>query len=78
MEQAERELKKMKGKPNTSRDTVHELRDKQELSKALRLATEELLKRLRELCESLGSMTAPDRKPLLQKEVSKPNHTNIV
>lgn len=60
----------MRGKPGTSRDTVNELRERQELNKALRIATEELLKRLKELCESLSAVTAPERKPLLQKEVS--------
>lgn len=68
LEKAEQELKKMHGKPS-SRDVIHELRDKQELSKALRMATEELLKRLKELCQTLSSMTAPERKPLFFKEV---------
>ncbi|KAK6636175.1 hypothetical protein RUM43_009828 [Polyplax serrata] len=69
LEKAEQELKKMRGKPS-SRDVVHELRDKQELSKALRMATEELLKRLKELCQTLSSLTAPERKPLFFKEVA--------
>lgn len=69
LERAEQELKQMQGKP-ASRDVVRELKEKQELSKALRQATEELLKRLRELCLSLTAVTAPERKPLLQKEVS--------
>lgn len=71
LERAERELKQVKGKHSRAKDIANELRDKQELSKALRIATEELLKKLRELCQTLCTMTAPERKPLLQKEVTE-------
>lgn len=70
LERAERELMNVKGKPSRPKDILEELKEKQELSRSLRLATEELLKKLRELCALLTSMTAPERKPILQKEVS--------
>ena len=69
LERAERELRKVSGQPCKAKDVASELKDKQELSKALRLATEELLRRLRDLCAALQAATAPERRPILEKEV---------
>lgn len=69
LERAERELRRVGAQPSRPKDVAAELKDKQELSKALRQATEELLRRLRDLCAALQAATAPERRPLLQKEV---------
>lgn len=70
LEQAEGELKKVAPGAYDSLKVAADLQAKQDMSVALRKATEEMLCKLRDLCSTLSTMTAPERKPLLQKEVS--------
>ena len=70
LEQAEGELKKVAPVAYNSQKVTADLQAKQDMSIALRKATEEMLRKLRDLCSTLTTMTAPERKPLLQKEVS--------
>jgi len=70
LEQAEAELKKVAPVAYDSQKVAADLQAKQDMSIALRKATEEMLRKLRDLCSTLTTMTAPERKPLLQKEVS--------
>jgi nesprin-1 len=69
LEQAEGELKKVAPGTYDSQKVAADLQAKQDMSVALRKATEEMLRKLRDLCSTLSTMTAPERKPLLQKEV---------
>ncbi|XP_063222936.1 muscle-specific protein 300 kDa isoform X4 [Bacillus rossius redtenbacheri] len=70
LEQAEAELQQPSGS-HDSRQLAAELQAKQQMSVQLRKATEEALRRLRDLCSQLGQIAAPERKPLLQKEVTE-------
>jgi nesprin-1 len=70
LERAEGELKKLAPVAYDSQKVAADLQAKQDISIALRKATEEMLRKLRDLCSTLTTMTAPERKPLLQKEVS--------
>ncbi|XP_039285327.1 nesprin-1-like [Nilaparvata lugens] len=69
LEKAEEELRKINAGNYDSRHISTELRSKQELSSALREAMESMLCKLRDLSAGLSSVTAPDRKPLIAKEV---------
>jgi len=70
LEQAEGELKRVAPVAYDSKKVATDLQAKQDMSIALRKATEEMLRKLRDLCSTLTTMAAPERKPLLQKEVS--------
>ncbi|XP_068085330.1 muscle-specific protein 300 kDa [Anabrus simplex] len=71
LEQAEEELRKATPATPDNRHLAADLQAKQDLSVSLREATEDMLRRLRDLCQSLCNLTAPERKPLLQKEVTE-------
>lgn len=67
---AEQELKRISpGQYNLSNITA-DLQAKQDMSIHLREATEDMLKKLRDLCSSLATLTSPEKKPQLQKEVA--------
>lgn len=51
------------------RQVAADLQAKQDMSVALREATEDMLRKLRDLCAALCSVTPPATKPVLQKEV---------
>lgn len=65
---ADAELRSVSRGGNALR-VAEELREKQETCRALREATETLLRRLRDLYASLCAVTAPACKPILHKEV---------
>ncbi|KAK3930234.1 Nesprin-1 [Frankliniella fusca] len=67
---ADAELRSVSRGGNALR-VAEELRDKQATCKALREATETMLKRLRDLYAALCAVTAPDTKPVLQREVTE-------
>lgn len=69
LERADKELKQV-GSGMSSKHISGELRSKQELSKALREATENMLRRLRDLGTNLASVAAPEKKSIVVKEVS--------
>lgn len=50
---------------------AHDLRVKQEMSIALREATEDMLKRLRTLADSLANVSSPAQSGVLEKEISE-------
>lgn len=68
---ADRELKKLSPGQYNSSNLPAELQAKQEMSIHLREATEEMLKKLRDLCRTLGQTTAPDNQSLFEQEVSE-------
>lgn len=68
---ADRELKKLSPGQYNSSNIPAELQAKQEMSIQLREATEEMLRKLRDLCRTLGETTAPDNHTELEKEVSE-------
>lgn len=68
LEQAEAELRKMVP-GHDPRQVAADLQAKQDMSVALREATEDMLRKLRDLCAALCAVAPPDRKPVLQKEV---------
>lgn len=68
---ADRELKKLSPGQYNSSNLPAELQAKQEMSIHLREATEEMLRKLRDLCKTLGQTTAPDNQTILEKEVSE-------
>ncbi|XP_071454862.1 muscle-specific protein 300 kDa-like [Hetaerina americana] len=70
LEQAEKELKKITP-GHDSRHVAADLQAKQDMSIALREATEEMLKKLRDSCAKLTTVAAPEKKPLLLKEVTE-------
>lgn len=68
---AEQELKLISpGQYNLSNITA-DLQAKQDMAIHLREATEDMLKKLRDLCMSLMNFAPPDKKPLLEKEVTE-------
>ncbi|XP_075225316.1 muscle-specific protein 300 kDa isoform X2 [Lycorma delicatula] len=69
LEKAEEEIKKCAVGGRDSRFITNELRSKQELSISLREATENMLRKLRDLSAGLTGVTAPERKPVIVKEV---------
>lgn len=69
LEKAENELKNV-GSGLAPQHIADELRSKQELNRALKEATEQMLRRLRDLASNLSGVAAPDRKPIIIKEVS--------
>ncbi|KAF4531687.1 hypothetical protein B566_EDAN017473 [Ephemera danica] len=69
LEQADAELRKMIPS-NDLRQIAADLQTKQNLSVALREATEEMLKKLRDLCAALAAVVPP-KKPVLEKEVTE-------
>jgi nesprin-1 len=70
LEQAEDELKKIVPK-HDPKLVAADLRAKQDMSVALREATENMLKRLRDLAQSLGEVSGPDKQPVFEKEVEE-------
>jgi len=68
--QAEEELKKIVPK-HDPKQVAADLRAKQDMSAALREATENMLKRLRDLAQSLGEVSGPDKQPVFEKEVEE-------
>ncbi|XP_059468655.1 muscle-specific protein 300 kDa isoform X2 [Neocloeon triangulifer] len=69
IEQAEAELSRLTGGIDP-RKIVADLQAKQEIGIALREATEDMLRKLRDICAALCKVTAPEKKPALQKEVA--------
>lgn len=69
LEKAENELQKVSSGGPDNKQLAMELQVKQDLSVALRKATETMLCRLRDLCAALSNVTVPEQKPLLLKEV---------
>lgn len=69
LERAEDELRHVGSGPS-SKDIAADLRSKQDLSVALREATESMLRKLRDLGSSLMAVAAPEKKPVITKEVS--------
>ena len=69
LERAENELKNV-GSGLAPQHIAEELRNKQEWNRALKEAMEQMLRRLRDLSTNLTGVTAPDRKPVIIKEVS--------
>lgn len=68
--EAESELKKLVPKHDPKK-LAQDLRVKQDMSVALREATEDMLKRLRNLSTSLQNVSSPAQRPVLEKEVSE-------
>ncbi|XP_044734627.1 nesprin-1 [Chrysoperla carnea] len=71
LQKAEQELNRIAPGQHNSSNLASDLQAKQEMSIKLRKATEELLKRLRDLCGNLCSIATPEKQPLLQKEVTE-------
>lgn len=69
LEQAEEELNKVGGGAS-AKHVAEDLRSKQALSVALREATENMLRKLRDLGSGLAAVAAPDKKAIITKEVS--------
>lgn len=69
--QAEEELKRISPGQYNSSNIAADLQAKQEMSIHLRKATEDMLRKLRDLCVSLVDLAAPDKQPLLRKEVTE-------
>jgi nesprin-1 len=69
IKQAELELSKMSG-GTSPKNIAAELQAKQDIGIALREATEDMLRKLRDICAALCKVTAPEKKPALQKEVN--------
>lgn len=57
------------GSGASPRHIAAELQSKQDLSVALREATENMLKKLRDLGANLVAVAAPENKPIITKEV---------
>nr|XP_022915902.1 nesprin-1 isoform X7 [Onthophagus taurus] len=79
--QAENDLKKISSKHYDYSNLPAELQAKQNMSIHLRETTEEMLRRLRDLCDNLMKITPPEKKPALQKEVhdiEQRLHTTLV
>ena len=72
--QAEGELKKISSKHYYYGNLPAELQAKQDMSIQLREATEEMLRRLRDLCSNLLKLAPPEKKPTLEKEVEDIEH----
>lgn len=70
LEQADRELQKLVPR-HDPKMLAAELRTKQDMSVALREATEDMLKRLRDLSQSLSNVSSPAQRPVLEKEVKE-------
>lgn len=66
---ADKELKKLTPGQYNSSNLPAELQAKQEMSIHLREATEEMLRKLRDLCGNLRKITAPEKQNELEKEV---------
>ncbi|KAF5308513.1 hypothetical protein FQR65_LT06178 [Abscondita terminalis] len=71
LKRAHRELQSMPLGQYTSSNIPSELQAKQELCINLRQTTEEILKKLRELCTRLGQQTAPTKQPSFEKEIEE-------
>ncbi|KAK9694281.1 Spectrin repeat [Popillia japonica] len=67
--QADQELKKLSSKHYNYSNLPAELQAKQNMSVHLREATEEMLRRLRDLCTNLVKIAPPEKKPALEKEI---------
>ncbi|ODN01313.1 Nesprin-1 [Orchesella cincta] len=70
LQQAESELKKLVPKHDPKK-LAADLRTKQDMSVALREATEDMLNRLKNLSQSLSSVSSPAQRPVLEKEVEE-------
>lgn len=71
LHKAEQELKNIAPGQHNSSNLTSDLQAKQEMSIHLRKATEDMLKRLRDLCSNLCQIAAVENQPLLQKEVTE-------
>lgn len=69
LERAEEELNKV-GRGLSAKHVAEELKSKQVLSVGLREATETMLRRLQDFASGLAAVAAPDKKTLINKEVS--------
>lgn len=68
---AEQELKNVTPRHYDSSNIAADLQAKQDMSIHLREATEDMLRKLRDLCASLINLTAPEKQPILKKEVTE-------
>jgi len=68
IKQAEMELSKMSG-GTSPKNIAADLQAKQDIGIALREATEDMLRKLRDICAALCKVTTPEKKPVLQREV---------
>lgn len=70
IEQAESELRNVESGYHDSSQVSTDLQSKHELSISLRKAAEEMLKKLRDVYSSLSEVAAPEKRPILEKEVT--------
>ncbi|XP_012253400.2 muscle-specific protein 300 kDa isoform X14 [Athalia rosae] len=70
IEQAEDELKKIDAGYHDSNQASADLQSKHELSITLRKTAEEMLRKLRDVYSNLSEVTAPEKIPVLEKEVT--------
>ncbi|XP_046474495.1 muscle-specific protein 300 kDa isoform X6 [Neodiprion pinetum] len=70
IEQAEGELRGVETGCHDSNQMSADLQSKHELSITLRKAAEEMLKKLRDVYSNLSEVTAPEKRPVLEKEIT--------